>query len=81
MNLEERNYAKTLYNSKAYQDKTYAHIITWPLEIIQQLQERDIVRIHPDTLSRLSFIQKQTFTEEQKSYMNVDQLDAITVSN
>lgn len=47
--------------------------------MIRSLGELEITRFHHNKMTQLSDAQKLAFTEEQKSYMNADQLAAISV--
>ena len=76
-----QEYLKHVYNNSAFQDSRWDISIYWSLDMVRSLGELEITRFHHDKMAQLSVAQKLAFTEEQKSYMNVDQLDAITVSN
>ncbi len=77
--METQEFLQTLYHSESYQQTRYDQIATWSLEQISLLTYRGIARIHPRTLGKLTYLQKNAFTEAQKSYMNADQLAALSV--
>ncbi len=75
----DTKYTHELYHNENYQNNVWAGIHHASLDIIRQLKQDEITRFHHDKMSQLSNAQKSAFTEEQKSYMNADQLAAITV--
>jgi len=72
-------YIPQLYNNPGYQNNVWAGMMNASLDIVSSLKKEEIERFHHEKMAQLSHAQKRAFTEEQKSYMNAEQLAAITV--
>ena len=74
-----KTWIEKIYNNSKFQNYIWKDIVFLETDLLSSLSENVIKIFHHDKMSQLSNIQKLAFTEEQKSYMNADQLAAITV--